>query len=71
MASKIIPNWIILFTILLLTVVLIIVAHERKKLIISKGSYSQFTILPARERSSEQDLRHRVKSAKDRIIVFG
>ena len=71
MASMIIPNWIILFIILLLTVVLIIVLSGRKKPIIFKESDSQITILPTQELSSEQDLKNRVKSAKDKIIVFG
>jgi len=71
MASTIIPNWIILFIILLLTVVLIIVLSGRKNPIIIKESDSQFTILPTRELSTEQDLRNRVKSAKDKIIIFG
>jgi hypothetical protein len=71
MASTIIPNWIILFIILLLTLVLIIVLRGRKKPIIIKESDSQLTILPTRELSPEQDLQYRVKSAKDKIIVFG
>jgi len=70
-ASTIIPNWIILFIIPLLIVVLIIVLSGRKKPIIIKASDPQFTILPTRELSPEQDLINRVKSAKDKIIVFG
>ncbi len=71
MASTIIPNWIILFFTLIITVVLIIVLSRRKKPSIFKESDSQFTNRPIRERSPEQDLRNRVKSAKDKIIVFG
>ena len=70
-ASTIIPNWIILLIILSLTGILIIVLSSRKKPIIIKESSTQFTILPTRELSPEQDLKNRVKSARDKIIVFG
>ena len=70
-ASTIIPNWIILIIILSLTGVLIIVLSGRRKPIIIKERDTQLSILPTRELSPEQDLRNRVKSAKDRIIVFG
>jgi hypothetical protein len=71
MASTIIPNWIILVFILLVTVVLIIILRSKKDPIIIKESASQLSILPTRELSSEQDLRNRVKAAKQKIIVFG
>ena len=71
MASTIIPNWIIPFIILLLTVLLIIVLRRRKKPIMIKESDSGSTVLPTRERSPEGDLINLVKSAKEKIIVFG
>ena len=71
MASTIIPNWMISFIILILTVVLIIVISRRRTPIIVKESDSESSIPPARELSPEGDLITLVKSAKDKIIVFG
>lgn len=69
--STIIPNWMILLIILLLTAVLIIVFRDRKEPIYVKDSDSQLPILPNQDLLPERDLRKRVKAAKKKIIVFG
>jgi hypothetical protein len=70
-ASTTIPNWIILFIIPILTFILVIALRGRKKPTIITESDSQSTIPPTRERLPEGDLINMVKSAKDKIIVFG
>jgi hypothetical protein len=51
--------------------VLIILLKGKKNPVIIKESVSQLSTPPAQELSPEQDLINRVKSANDKIIVFG